>query len=733
MSRRLAACFAAGAMLLTCERCYGQYQAQGGKMTPDSVGLNALAGWSVALSADGNTMLVGAPNDANGAGEAFVYVCNGGVWTQQARLFGADSVGRAYQGSAVALSADGNTALVGGSTDNGVTGAIWVYSRSNGVWTQQGPRMWGTVLSGGANQGTSVALSADGNMALEGGPTFNDPQGAAWVFTKKSDGTWDNYFPAMLVGSNATAAHQGTSVALSGDGKTAVVGGPDDNGGAGAVWIFTLANGVWSQQTKLTGTGGFGSAVALSSDGSIAAVGAGKDNNKAGSVSFFTRTGGQWAPLAKLSGTAGSLMGLSVALSGDGNTAAAGGPGGTPSVFVPPSSLGATWVFTRTNGTWVQGPQLIGSNVTGGGALQGFAVALSSDGGTVAVGGPGDNSDTGAAWVFVRPASISPPVITAQPASQTIASGSTAVLSVVASGPGTLAYQWYQGAKGVTTAPVGINSVSYTTPPLFATASYWVRVTNPYGSTDSNAALITVPSSSPLITSVANAAGHSPNIAPNTWIELHGANLAPAGDSRTWQTADFANNLMPTQLDGVSVTVNGTRAYISYISPGQINFLTPPAALTQSVSIQVTNAMGTSAPFVVQSQTISPAFFTMGSTTYIAAEHTNGSYLGPTSLYPGVTTPAKPGETAVLFGSGFGTAGMTIAPGSPAQSGTLASVPAIQIGGVTATVLFAGLVAPGVYQFNVVVPQSVPDGDNAVTALYNGLTTQAGVLLTVQH
>jgi hypothetical protein len=78
---------------------------------------------------------------------------------------------------------------------------------------------------------------------------------------------------------------------------------------------------------------------------------------------------------------------------------------------------------------------------------------------------------------------------------------------------------------------------------------------------------------------VANAFGDTPLIAPNTWVSLKGVSLAPAGDTRIWKDSDFASNQLPTQLDGVSVKVNGKSAYVYYISPHQVNILTPPDAL----------------------------------------------------------------------------------------------------------------------------------------------------------
>jgi uncharacterized protein (TIGR03437 family) len=237
----------------------------------------------------------------------------------------------------------------------------------------------------------------------------------------------------------------------------------------------------------------------------------------------------------------------------------------------------------------------------------------------------------------------------------------------------------------------------------------------------------------PAIALVANAEGESPTIAPNTWVEIKGSNLAPAGDTRIWQGSDFVNNQMPTQLDGVSATVNGKSAYVYYISPTQVNILTPPGAIQGSVPVQLTNGGVASAAFTAQAQVASPSFFVFNGGPYVAAEHLSGSLLGPASLYPGSTTPAAPGETVVLYANGFGTTSVPVAGGSVSQSGMLSPLPAIKIGGVSATVQFAGLVAPGEFQFNVVVPGSLANGDQSITATYNGLTTQAGALITVQH
>jgi len=191
---------------------------------------------------------------------------------------------------------------------------------------------------------------------------------------------------------------------------------------------------------------------------------------------------------------------------------------------------------------------------------------------------------------------------------------------------------------------------------------------------------------------------------------------------------------MPTQLDGVSATLNGKAAYVYYISATQVNILTPPDAMSGAVQVQVTSNATVSAAFTAQAKAESPSFFVFNGGPYVAATHANGSLLGPAGLYPGSTTPAKPGETVVIYANGFGPTSVAVVGGSETQTGTLSPLPAITIGGVNATVAFAGLnVTPGEFQFNVVVPASLADGDQPITASYNGLTTQAGTLITVQH
>jgi uncharacterized protein (TIGR03437 family) len=164
-----------------------------------------------------------------------------------------------------------------------------------------------------------------------------------------------------------------------------------------------------------------------------------------------------------------------------------------------------------------------------------------------------------------------------------------------------------------------------------------------------------------------------------------------------------------------------------------VNILTPPDAMSGPVEVQVTNNGIISNFFTAQAQAESPSFFVFNGGPYVAAAHANGSYIGPASLYPGLTTPAKPGETVVIYANGFGPTSVPVVSGSVTQSGTLSPLPVIRIGAVAATVNFAGLVAPGQFQLNVVVPASLANGDQPIAATYNGMTTQAGTLITIQH
>jgi len=201
-------------------------------------------------------------------------------------------------------------------------------------------------------------------------------------------------------------------------------------------------------------------------------------------------------------------------------------------------------------------------------------------------------------------------------------------------------------------------------------------------------------------------------IAANTWVSIKGGALSAT--TRTWAAADITNGGLPAQLDGVGVTMNGESAYMEFVSPSQLNFLVPADLPAGTAQIQVTNNGLKSAVITATLQVNAPAFFTIGATTangnaYIAAEHADGSVSGPPNLVAGLpTTPFQVGETVVLFATGLGATtpavpnGQTISAAFP-----LSATPIVTVGGLNAQVAFAGLISPGLYQVNVVIPTGI--------------------------
>ncbi|HEY6344882.1 MAG TPA: hypothetical protein VIY49_25575 [Bryobacteraceae bacterium] len=197
--------------------------------------------------------------------------------------------------------------------------------------------------------------------------------------------------------------------------------------------------------------------------------------------------------------------------------------------------------------------------------------------------------------------------------------------------------------------------------------------------------------------------------------------------------ASQPEKLQPNQSGFFLVSIILDSSDVYYISPTQLNILTPPDSMPSSVQVLVTNNGTPSAAFTAQAQALSPSFFVFNGGPYVAATHLNGTYIGPTTLYPGATTPAKGNETVMLYANGFGPTSIPIVSGSVTQGGTLSPLPVVKIGGIAATVQFAGLVAVGEFQFNVVIPSGLANGDQSITATYGGQTTQTGTLITIQN
>jgi hypothetical protein len=540
---------------------------QGGTLTGSGQIINGGFGYSLALSANGDTALVG-----SGQGAAWVFTRSGATWTEQAKLA---VVGF---GNSVALSADGNTALIGGqpSATEG-RGAAWVFTRTGTTWAEQ------AQLSGGGAIGlvSSVALSSDGDTALVGDGADSGGHGAAWVFTRVGS-TWAQQGEKLTAKANETiepycpgnnnrgngdpeCTEFGRTVALSGDGATALIGGPGDNADVGAAWVFTRTGSTWAQQgQKLTGGeqmpnpwpygGGYATALALSSDGDTALIGAWGDNDTSpgfalGAAWVFTRTGSTWSQQGgKL--TLGSkelagcdqgeppgtehcgAFGLSVALSGDGNTALISVPYEGDYTFTneePKENIGGAWVFTRSGSSWAPTEE-----VTPSGRYEGFgqAAALSRNGSTalfLEYVGP----DSTAVRPFFTPVPVAQPFDIAQP---TI-SGSPEVERSLSCSPGTwgedpetYAFTWLRDGTAVT-APSLASDYAVVPADEGQHLACRVTATNSAGSitATSESVLVGAPippppggppvnTSPPVVTAIYPARGNDPTyLCPSSW------------------------------------------------------------------------------------------------------------------------------------------------------------------------------------------------------------------------
>jgi hypothetical protein len=438
----------------------------------------------------------------------------------------------------------------------------------------------------------------------------------------------------------------GASVAISSDGKTALIGGPGDTVNQGAAWVFTRSGSTWAQQgLKLTGTGEtssgfFGTSVALSADGNTALIGGPHDNNNLGAAWVFTRSGSTWTQQgAKLTGgtdeTGQGSFGSSVALSAGGNTALIGGPWDN-------SLVGAAWVFARSGSTWAQqGAKLTGSDETGSG-LFGGNVALSADGNTALIGAPSDEHDVGAAWAFANP-----PAVSAVSPSVGPPAGGTAV-TITGSrlgGASTVAFGSTQAASFVINSPNQITAIS----PPRAIGPVHVTVTTSDGT---------------------SAAGSADTFAYATAPGAPTGLLANAGDGRaTVAFAAPAANGSPITAYTVTALPSGAHATgpASPITVGGLRNGT-----TYTLTVTASNALGTgppSAPSNPITPTCPPAVGTTGLPIPGAPE------LSGLSLSPAAFRAAPSGPTALA------------ATSNKPQTGTLVSYTDSQAATTTFTVL----------------------------------------------
>lgn len=248
----------------------------------------------------------------------------------------------------------------------------------------------------------------------------------------------------------------------------------------------------------------------------------------------------------------------------------------------------------------------------------------------------------------------------------------------------------------------------------------------------SASATMTVAAPAVTITSIVNGASFQPEVPSQSWITIRGANLS--NTTRVWTGSDFQGTTLPTTLDGVSVRINGKSAAVSYISPTQINVLAPYDTATGPVLVNVTSPLGT-AQTTVTLRRMAPSFFMFDpeNRKYVAAVHPDGTYGGKPGLFGTAVSTRSfvPGGRALLFGTGFGDTSPLVPTDRVFQgASSLAANVTIRIGGVAATVEFAGLVGVGLYQFNIVVP-NLAAGDHAVVAEIGGVSSGTGSFLTL--
>jgi uncharacterized protein (TIGR03437 family) len=239
----------------------------------------------------------------------------------------------------------------------------------------------------------------------------------------------------------------------------------------------------------------------------------------------------------------------------------------------------------------------------------------------------------------------------------------------------------------------------------------------------------------------AGAFGAFSTAAPGSWVEIYGSNLAST--TRSWTGTDFDGNTAPTRIDGVSVYVGDYySAYVAYVSPGQVNVQLPSNIGTGPFLLWICNASACSpAATITVNPTapglLAPPSFNIGGKQYVVAQLSDGAYVLPTGAIAGLNSrPAKPGETIVIYGIGFGTVTPDTPAGTIAPASTHITAPLQFLFGQTPPqqVPYAGL-APGLvglYQFNITVPQ-VSDSDLVPLTFTLGGAAGAQTLYTAVH
>jgi hypothetical protein len=364
-------------------------------------------GYCVSLS--GDTALIGTPCNNGNIGAAYVFICTGFNWTQQAKLVASDET----FGFGFSVFLDGDTAIIGVPYDDGNTGSAYIFTRTGSTWTQQAKLL---ALDSAPDSLFAWSVVLDTDTALIGAPLDNANgilhSGSAYAFIRTGS-TWTQQ-EKIFASDGVEEDNFGFSVSLSGD--TAIAGAPLDDGSgdnSGSAYVFTRTGTDWTEQAELLASDGTegercGWSVALDGDTAFAGAPMNDDHGaNSGSTYVFTRTGTIWTEQQKIFGEDTAEFdefGISVSL--DGDTVLIGAMLDS----INGNQSGSAYVFSRTGTTWVQQAKLVASDEAEL-DLFGYSVSLDAETALIGVYWDDDNgADSGSAFIFIPGSENEPPV-----------------------------------------------------------------------------------------------------------------------------------------------------------------------------------------------------------------------------------------------------------------------------------------------------------------------------------
>jgi uncharacterized protein (TIGR03437 family) len=565
------------------------------------------------------------------------------------------------------LAVDGDVAVVGAPGTShyiGITspGFVNIYARTGGAWSLQSSIQ---QPPGNVEYAKAVAVSG-GTVVVSGSVVLNGGNvGAVYVYTQ-SGSTWSQQ--AVLTASDIAPGDSfGSAVAV--NGGTIVVGAPGKNTVRGAAYVFTLTGSGWTQQAELTASDGvsydgFGDAAAVS--GGTAVIGAASHNSGRGRLSgaayVFTQTGSTWseqAELTALDGAPSNSFGSAVAVNG--HTIAVGANAWS-------NYRGAAYIFTRAGTAWIQASEL---TLAGGAAYDYFGNSVALSGGTVVVGAPGRNQNTGAAYAYL-------PQAAGWNLQATVTAGDAAPNTAFA---GALAFD------GSTLLAGDIGG----TDSLPQGGGAWYAFQVPTVAPLNGASLVAGP------------------IAPGEVVTLL-ANLGPTSGAVASPSSD---GLLPTELAGVQVLFDGVAAPIFYAQQQQINVQAPFELRNPTTQIQVQYGGMATWPTLVAVNPAAPAIFHAGESSQVLM-------INQDTTQNSAANPAAVGSVVALWGTGGGASNPPGITGGFTPLDSLASLAlpvTVTVGStaVQATITYSG-VAPtlssSVFQINFEIPVGTPTGPN---------------------